>query len=334
MSLSSIQKTFSATLPWDKIDQHLGDSHTIKLEHFVGSTPALFLAQLSRRFNNVICVFPDYESARFLKSDLDALESPNSFLFPPSGQKPYDDQQITDNALSIQRSEVLEQIQELEQSLTVTSVDALVEKIISPDQFAASTLQVSVSDTIEPETLREELVDQNYNSVKFVNQPGEFARRGGIMDVFPFSGDYPIRIEFFGDEVDSIREFDPDSQRSISHQQNVRFVPDVTAINTGSRQQLLHYLGDDTVVALFDTSLIFAKFEEQFTNAEEHYSDIDDTENTEPPSERYVSLSSFKSSIKGKPQIGFGPFSTDAEPDWSYRLDASPNPISTVASNC
>lgn len=326
MSLSSIAKTFAASIPWDQVSAQLDERNTIKLDHFVGSTPALFLAELCKRYNRIITVFPGHESARFLKSDLDELEAPNSFLFPPSGRKPYDDQQITDNALSIERSEVLEKIQANQQSLTVTSVDALSEKIIDPDSFSSASLQVSVGDTIEPEKLRQELVDQNYSSVKFVNHRGEFARRGGIMDVFPFSADYPIRIEFFGDEIDSIREFDPDSQRSVSYQQNVRFVPDVTAIESGPRNQLLHYLGDDTIVVLFNSSLVFAEFEKHFANAEDHYKELDKADDFPPPAERYVPLQEFKESIDGKSLIGFDAFSSEMDPDWSFRLDASPQP--------
>lgn len=326
MSLSSIQKTFSSVIPWQNITELVTEGNTIQLQHFVGSTHALFLAELSRKYDRIVAVFPGQEDARFLKSDLDSLEAQNSYLFPPTGNKPYDEQQITDNALTIQRSEVLESIQHSDRSITVTSVDALYEKIISPEAFAAASLQISTGDSIEIDKLKEELTDQKYSSVKFVDRPGEFAQRGGILDVFPYSGDYPIRLEFFGDEVDSIREFDPDSQRSISYLNHARFVPDASSLDTGSRQQLLSYAGDDTVVVLFNESLIFAEFKNQFTNAEEHYKERDTDDGATLPEERYLNLEAFRDSLTDKPIIGFGAFTSDTKPSWSFRLDANPQP--------
>jgi transcription-repair coupling factor (superfamily II helicase) len=328
MSLTSVQKTFASTIPWDSVDTHISQKNTIQLQHFVGSTHALFLAELSKRFKHIVAVFPEQESARFLTGDLQTLETPYTNLFPASGLKPYDSQQITDSAFAIQRSEVLENIIQNDRSLTVTSVDALHEKIISPEAFSSASLQVSTGDTIAPEKLKEELVDQQYSAVKFVNQPGEFAQRGGILDVFPFSGDYPIRVEFFGDEVDSIREFDADSQRSISYQQTVRFVPDVTSLNAGPRKQLLHYLDEDSIVVLFNTSLVFAEFDELFETAETHYSELEDPNEdvAQTPDDLYLNLKDFKKSLEGKALIGFGAFTSDINPAWQFRLDASPQP--------
>src|SRR5699024_6850152 len=241
----------------------------------------------------------------------DALNTENSYLFPESGLHPYDDQQITDNALAIERSEVLESIRENDKSLTVTSVKAITEKIIRPDTFSSASLQVSVNYIIEPDKLKKNLVDQQYSPVKFVDHKGEFARRGGILDVFPLNADYPVRIEFFGDEVDSIREFDPDSQRSISFKKNVRFVPDVTKIQKSERRQLLHLLNDDTIIVLFNASLVFSEFEQQFSEAEEMYEKLDDKDKAQSPKKRFVQADSFRKTIDGKSLIGFGAFASE-----------------------
>lgn len=326
MSLPSIQKTFQSVVPWQEIADHIANKNIIQLDHFVGSTPGLFLSGLSQKYDHIVTVFPNPEAARFLKSDLDSLEAPNCFLFPPTGTKPYDDQQITDNALTIQRSEVLENMQHSDRSITITSVDALYEKIISPEAFASASLQISNGDTVEIDALKEELVNQQYESVKFVDRPGEFAHRGGILDVFPYSGDYPIRLEFFGDEVDSIREFDPDSQRSIAYLDHARFVPDATCLNGGGRKQLLSYVADDTIMVLFNTSLIFAEFKNHFDNAVEHYKALKDKTDVPSPEERFLDSDAFKKSLINKALIGFGAFASDLTPAWTFRLNASPQP--------
>jgi transcription-repair coupling factor (superfamily II helicase) len=326
MSLSSVNKIFASSLPWNSIRENIEGRKTIHLEHFVGSTHSLFLHKLGKRYDHILAVFPNQESARFLKGDLEALEAPNSFLFPSSGQHPYDDQQITESALAIERSEVLESILQNKAPLTITSAEALCEKIIAPERFSTASLQITTGDTIEPDTLKEKLVDQQYSPVKFVDHRGEFAQRGGILDVFPFSSDYPVRIEFFGDEVDSIREFDPDSQRSISFKKSARFVPDVTYLQNEVHHSLLHYLNDETIIVLFNASLVFTEFEQQFSNAETKYQQIGEEEEVPPPEKRFVSLQDFRTSIDNRTRILFGAFASDIKPDWSFRLDSSPQP--------
>ncbi|NIT58166.1 MAG: transcription-repair coupling factor, partial [Aliifodinibius sp.] len=135
--------------------------------------------------------------------------------------------------------------------------------------FTDASLTIRNGDSVEIDSLKEELVDQAYEPVKFVNQPGEFAHRGGILDVYPYSGEYPIRLEFFGDEVDSIREFDPDSQRSVSFLEAARFVPDASSLSKGQKQGVLSYFDEDTVFVLLNRSLIESDIEERFQQASE-----------------------------------------------------------------
>src|SRR5699024_8528522 len=258
-------------ISWDTIEEHLNRKDNVSLNHFIGSTPALFLAALNRRYDKIIAVLPESSSARFLRSDLEALQSRKVTLFPPSGQKPYDDQQITDSQQMVLRSEALENIVQNKKSITVTSAEALAEKIISSETFAKATMQLDRGDSIVIDELKEELVNQQYENVKFVNRPGEFAHRGGIVDVFPYSSDYPVRLEFFGNEIDSIREFDADSQRSVSHLEQVRLIPDATNLQSGPRRQLLSYVDEDAVIVLFDKALIKANIKERFSAVEKTY---------------------------------------------------------------
>ncbi|MDZ7694508.1 MAG: hypothetical protein U5K69_25860 [Balneolaceae bacterium] len=94
---------------------------------------------------------------------------------------------------------------------------------------------------------------------------------------FSDSGEYPVRLEFFGNEVDSIRQFDPDSQRSISYLNTVRIVPDATNLNLGDKENLLTYFDEDTLFIFFNQSLIKSDIEEHFNKAEVAYKDLDDT---------------------------------------------------------
>ncbi len=326
MPLSSIQKTFSNAIPWEEITRNLRRKKSISLNHFIGSTPALFIAGLSKRFEKIVAVLPKNQSARFLQSDLEALATENVTLFPPSGQKPYDDQQITDSREAVLRSEALEHIQQNKKSITVTSAEALSEKIISPEAFTSATMRLAKGDSIALDSLKTELTDQQYSNVKFVNRPGEFAHRGGIVDIFPYSSDYPVRLEFFGDEIDSIREFDPDSQRSVSHLEKVNLIPGSSNLKSGPRKQLLSYFDDDTVIILFNKTLVEAGIEERFAGADEHFSNSKEKENLPSSEQLFLSEDTFKESLDDKAIINFASLDSSVDAAWNFKLNAGPQP--------
>src|SRR5699024_3302184 len=185
MALQSVLKTFTGQIPWHNLRDAIQNRDTIVLDHFIGSTPALLVARLAEKYQNIVIIHDESESAQFMKGDLDALDVINANYFPPTGQQPYDDQQITNSSVVVQRSEVLNNIKSNDQSVLVTSAAALFDKIVSPQAFTDTSITIQNGDTVEFEKLQTELIDQEYEHVPFVNQPGEFARRGGILDVYP-----------------------------------------------------------------------------------------------------------------------------------------------------
>ncbi len=328
MALQSVLKTVSAEIPWKELYSRLRSDRAIRLEHFTGSSPAFLISRLSKKYDRIVAVCPDEEQARFLKADLDQLETGNCLLFPQTGHKPYDDQQITDSAVMVQRSEVLEKLLHSDTSVTVSSAGAIFEKIVSPEAFAQSSITIDKGDEVDLPALKEELVDQDYQPVTFVDEPGEFAHRGGILDIFPYSGEYPVRLEFFGDEVDSIREFDPDSQRSISFLNMVRIVPDATNLNMGEKQHLLSYFDEDTLLVLFNEALISAELEKKFEQARELYSEksAKEQKSLSSPDHLFLDIEEYEGVVQKHPKIWFGGFSGDKKESWSFRLDSKPQP--------
>ncbi|MEX2398277.1 MAG: transcription-repair coupling factor, partial [Balneolales bacterium] len=178
---------------------------------------------------------------------------------------------------------------------------------------------------LEPEELMGILGDQNYNRVSFVDEPGEFAPRGGILDVFPFSGNYPIRIEFFGNEIDSLREFDPDSQRSVSFLDSARLTPNVNTIGDDQKKHLLEYFDDDTVVFLFGAELIRADLDARFEDAEAAYQ-RKSKDDKPSPNELFVNGEVFEESLISKATIHHGTLDKSTKVDWICKLDAKPQP--------
>jgi len=324
MALNRISDITTKVFPWREIRKAIEQNSGCSLEHFVGSVSSIFVAELGKKYDRVTAIFPDFDSAQFLKSDLDELEADHALLFPPTNHKPYDDQQILDRSLMVRRSEVLDQIQKNNRFITVTSADALFDKIASPQTFKDASFTLNTGDEIDPERIREHLLDQQYNRVTFVDEPGEFASRGGILDIFPYSGEYPVRLEFFGDEIDSIREFDPDSQRSIAYLNTVRVVPDATNLDTGKKESLLTYFEEDTVFLLFNESLIRSQLKERYEKADQKYRALN-KEGADPPEALFLHPDDYQQSTKVKPRIYFGGFSPGRE-GFSFRLEAYPQP--------
>ncbi|MCG8374005.1 MAG: transcription-repair coupling factor, partial [Balneolales bacterium] len=203
-------------------------------------------------------------------------------------------EQIIDSGLLVQRSEALQRIKTRNKSIVVTSAEALFEKVAPPAQLDKVSILLSKGDEMDPEVLRERLVDQGYQPVRFVDQPGEFALRGGITDVFPYSGEYPIRLEFFGNEIDSIREFDAASQRSVSFLNEVRIVPDLTNLPDSEKDSFLSYFKKSTLIVIHDRPIIHHILAKKFEEAENAY-----VENQPLPDSLYCSKASFSEQIEG-----------------------------------
>jgi transcription-repair coupling factor (superfamily II helicase) len=299
-----------------------------------GSLPAVLIAELIQSCGGpVICLLPEDQEARYLHSDLAELlgEAPVSAeLFPPTGHHPYDTEQIPQIDPIMQRADVLQAVDEEFEGVVVTSVDAVFERVPSPDSIERESVTLASGDQREPERLVEWLVGHGFDRVEFVEQPGEVALRGGILDVFPFTGAYPIRIDFFGDEIDSIREFDPESQRSVSTRRTARIVPDLDEIASTEERtsSLFQYFPDHTWIATFDSARLSERADEHYTEVEESYAEYSPEEDEEPlppPSQKYIEGSLLATHIEARPRITFGVFAEGNESE-AVSFSARPQP--------
>ena len=160
-------------------------------------------------------IFNDKEEAAYYLNDFEQLLNDKDVLFyPGSYRRPYQIEE-TDNANVLLSAEVLNRINSRKKpAIIVTYPDALFEKVVTRRELEKNTLKISDGDNLSIDFVNEVLFEYKFKRVDFVTEPGEFSVRGGIVDVFSFSHDEPYRIEFFGDEVDSIRTFDVETQLS------------------------------------------------------------------------------------------------------------------------
>ncbi len=349
MSLKQVAQIFSKHLPLGELSQMLAPGRVLRLQQFVGSAASLALSELVKKHLPLIVITSDTERAQFLKSDLEALGIENSLYFPPSGMKPYDTGRVRDTAVSAQRSDVIDRIRESDQYVVVTPAEALFEKMASPERFSQAALTLRKGSESDPEVLAARLIDQHYQSVSFVNEPGEFSRRGGIIDIFPFAGGYPVRLEFFGNEIDSIREFDPDSQRSVAFLDQIRLIPNLESFDGDGRQSLISFFSTNAVIAAVDYPGILSELNRLFHEAGERFNALNNNGLSNPkpsghddnsplknresgehgfgsPVERYLSPEEFSGEVRRLPRVLFGALPSDLDADHEFALGARPQP--------
>lgn len=298
MSITSVRTSILGTGLIKRLPSSIKENSSVHLKGSVGSFASFVLEGLHKEFENILVITDTDENERFLKSDLSLVSESEIIHFPATNHKPYDKEQILDSGLLVQRSEAIQRIQHLKKKIVVTSAEAIFEKVAPPSVVDDVSILLDKGKEYDPEKLKEQLADQGYTPVRFVDQPGEFAIRGGIMDVFPYSGEYPVRLEFFGDELDSIREFDADSQRSISFLNTARIVPDLSNLPVSEKDSLLSYFKDSSLIFLTDASLIHSLLDEHFNTAEDNYKHADD-ESLEAPQNKYLSSDEFRSLLEG-----------------------------------
>lgn len=231
------------------------NSGPIRLKGLSGSLDAVLVAALRRTLRSAhLVVLEDKDQAAAFYSDLQQLTGDKEILFfPMSYKRPYEYDE-TENANVLLRAETLNYLSTTTVSaLIVTYPEALSETVITRASLSKNTFTVEVGSRLDREFLEEFLFSYAFEKTDFVYEAGQFAVRGGIIDVFSFAHELPYRIELFGDDVDSIRSFDPGSQLSVEEVKKINLMPDVqTRMIHEERQSLLSFLPANTRVWIKD----------------------------------------------------------------------------------
>lgn len=295
-------------------------SEPIQLKGFAGSLPAMLLHHITRSASEsaIVCIHETEEDATYLHSDLEQLSGETDKLlhYVKTGRKPFDAEQVTDASRLTKRADVLQQLKEGFTGLLITSADAIYEKVASIEEIEGETFKIIVGETWEPQELAGLLAEQGFERVDFVNEPGELAVRGGILDVYPFVGDYPLRLEFFGDEVDSIREFDPRSQRSISRLSHARIAPNMETPSATDlpRTSFFDHMPQGTLLVFFEKERVLDRVDhllKQAVMAWEQLATEQKEEQKSAPDALYIDLSDVLLSVITHPQLQFSTLSED-----------------------
>lgn len=256
----------------------------------------------------LLLIFNDKEEAAFYLNDLELLINSKDVLFyPGSYRRPYQIEE-TDNANVLLRAEVLSRINSQKKpAIIVTYPDAIFEKVVTRKELEKNTLKISVNDNLSIDFVNEVLFEYQFKRVDFVSEPGEFSVRGGIVDVFSFSHDQPFRIEFFGDEVDSIRIFDVETQLSTDKIKKINIIPNVeNKFISENRESFLKYIPSKTVVFTKNADLLFSRIEDFFGKAEEAFKNFSSEIKHASPEELFCSATLLKRELLDFTLVEFG----------------------------
>ncbi|HSQ47223.1 MAG TPA: hypothetical protein VLM44_09920, partial [Lutibacter sp.] len=291
LSKQAIVKIYGQFVEEKQLVQHfLKENHHFQISNLVGSSLSFVISESFKKVEKpFLLIFNDKEEAAYYLNDLEQLLTDKDVLFyPGSYRRPYQIEE-TDNANVLLRSEVLNRINSKKKpAIIITYPEALFEQVVTKAELNRNTLKISINDKLSLDFVNEVLFEYHFNRVDFVSEPGEFSVRGGIIDVFSFSNDEPYRIEFFDDEVESIRTFDVETQLSTEKINKISIMPNVeNKALTEKRDSFLKYISDKTVVFTKDLNLIYNTLDNLFDKAETAFKDLNSALNHAKPNELF-----------------------------------------------
>ena len=269
----------------------------LALKGLVGSSRSIVCQVLSDLSpGNQLFILRDQEAAAYFCNDLEKLggeepgygENKHVLYFPASYKHPYDTENV-DNANVLSRTEVLGRLQSVSKGLKIiTYPEALSEKVVSVKQLASNTVCIHQDESLSQDFLTDFFDQYHFRLVDFVAEPGEFAVRGGIIDVFSYSAELPYRIEFDEDKVVSIRSFEVGTQLSVKRHPEVMIVPDVQqCVKVEQRVSFFSYFSPESLVWIEDADAHLQSIGAALEKARRAYEQLDKTVPRAKPEELY-----------------------------------------------
>ena len=312
------------------------------LKGLTGSARALTLTALFERQNtNIIAIISDKEKAAYFLNDIESVleeqELPfhkkKVLFFPTSYRRPYELEK-TDNSNVLLRTEVLKRLGNSRRpTIVVTYPEALSEKVISQAFLKKNTFRIKTGEQLNMDFVADLLLEYNFERVDFVVEPGQFAIRGGLLDVYSYSNDHPYRIEFGTEIIESIRSFNPSSQLSVDKLDHITLIPNVQdRMIVEKRGSFFKFLPVNPIIWIEETELALTKIEREFDKAVEVFENLKGEIKHLEPAQLFCSKSEFFEDMLQSPLIEAGSralfkdaevliFNTHPQPSFNKNFD-------------
>ncbi len=229
---------------------------------------SVFSQEIASKLNHLV-ITKDAEEAAYFHNSLENLTRALDLFYFPSSFKNKKNYRLLNSSHVMLRAEALTKLSQdkndsINKKIIITYPEALFEKVVLSKTLAENIISIRQGETIDVNGMLEKFVDQGFERTDFVYEPGQFAIRGGILDIYSFGNEKPYRIELFGNEVDSIRIFDPENQLSERKLLQVNIIPNVeTQFESGEKVSFMEFLPANTVVWVDDWSFIKEKIQQQ-----------------------------------------------------------------------
>ncbi len=306
---------------------------------------AIFRHDLASQLNHLV-VLNDAEEAAYFHNTLENLTSAlNVFYFPSSFKNRKNYRQLNASHVML-RTEMLTRFSTATGNRVgaiVTHPEALFEKVVLPKTLSGNIIRIKAGDSINVNELLSQFVDYGFERTDFVYEPGQFALRGGILDIYSFGNEKPYRVELFGNDVDSIRIFDPETQLSERKLLQVTIIPNVeTQFDSGEKVSLLEFLPENTVIWVQDWDVVKEKlnvqeedleifFRVQETASKPQNDDDDNLEKKDVTTGDFVPVTAIEEQLQLRHIVEFGhtphfggieiAFDTKEQPSFNRQFD-------------
>ena len=283
MNIQELEKLYAQLPQVSALAKELGKSSstTIFLDGLLGSSATMLFASLTQKCHpHILFILQDAEEAGYFYHDLTQLLGDHDVLFFPSSYRRAIKYAQRDAASEILRTEVLARLTSGAGGYIVTYPEALAEMVVSKKSFDARQLVLEKGQVIDVGEIEKSLHEFGFREVDYVYEPGQFALRGSILDVYSYSCEFPYRVDFFGDEIDSIRTFEVEDQLSKDQRDRVEVVPQLSM--TDEKVPFLSFVPNDMILATKDYLYVRDAIERAY---QEGFSDQARTEQLEGATE-------------------------------------------------
>lgn len=254
---------------------------TVKVRNYFigmsGDLPVFFLASFKfSSENKLFFIADDKESAAyFFNTFQNIYDKSKVFFLPDSFKRPNSYEELNGNNIR-ERTEIVNKISDSNKvDILITYPEAIFEKVIKPEIITSNKIEIFRNEKLDSDTLIQFLVDFDFTRTDYVYEPGQFSIRGGIIDIFNFSSEYPYRIELFDDEVESIRYFDPENQLSVKELGKVSLIPNVNSrFEITDKCPVFDILDEKWIICINDSQNLLERLQLSFEKLENFRKEI------------------------------------------------------------
>ena len=318
-----LQKKFG-----EEIFSQIDDYQHFSVKKSAGSAVSLFVAKLFHiQKKTILYLADDKEDALYINTEMeDLLGKAKVLYFPATHLEPYQIEK-TQNANLVLRTEVLNKLNSGKSTKVIVAyAGALSEKVLKKDDFKAISHHIKVGDRLAFDFVSELLNHYQFNQTDFVSEPGEFSMRGGIVDVFSYSNEKPYRIVFFGNEVESIKIFDIETQLSVQKINEFQLVSNMNFSVSGKKVPLFELLPKETFVITKNAVLGLQKIKNFYEKSLEKFETLSKDIKHQKPEELFVSENEFLNGIKNFKSIDFSQITLDGIKSQLINLNQTQQP--------